>query len=379
MISARNKTYVVLALLLLLVFCKTLSAQTSTKVMGSVSSTMQIVSQNRGRHLGMYEGKRGEDDQLRRIIEKYKAQLTGKRIGLVFGGGGAKAAAEIGVLKVLEDLGIRASLIASSSMGSLVGGMCASGFSAKEIEELMLTEEWMSLFDKDEIGSFVSENGRTIFGLKRGDVFEEKLRETLRKKGVNRFGDTKIPFRCTATAIADNHLEEYVLSDKTMDLARAIRASLTFPAPIVGYSPIIYNGMKLVDGGVLNNLPVDVIKDEVDVVITIDLEQTRKNNRKGFSIGDLGVGKAVNASLRDLIGVDLELGWLIDWLASHPDTNKHNKNMEEAKRGENIYINPDLTGYTIISFERRNLQKMIEYGESEARRHLDELKAICIK
>ena len=368
--------------LLFLFLDNILWGQTSLVNVRAVSASFQdttLTSIERIKHI-IEEKTREENwtvDGLGAIFKKRGSQLSGKKIGLVFGGGGAKAAAEIGVIKVLDSLGIRPSLIASSSMGAVIGGLYASGFSAKEIEGLMLDEEWLSLFDKDEIASFVGENGRTIFGLKKGDVFEEKLRETLRReKGVCKFGDTKIPFRCTATAITDQKLLKCVLSEESMDLARAIRASMTFPAPIVGYSPVIYNGMKLVDGGVLDNLPVDVIKDEVDVVITIDLEQKRKNSRSGFSIGDLGVGKAFNAKLKNLVGVDLGLGWLIDWLASHPDTDKHNENMEEAKRNGNIYINPDLTGYTIISFERSHLQKMIEYGESETLKHIDELRMV---
>ena len=324
------------------------------------------------------EGKNA-DGKLGDMFRKVKGQLSGARIGLVFGGGGAKAAAEIGVLKVLESLGIRVSLISGSSMGAVVGGLYAAGFSAEEIEELFLTEEWLALFDKDMIGASEGE-GRTVFGLVKGEIFQEKLHDALKKKtGVCKLKDVKIPFRCTATNVVDDELEEYVFSvekDPNVDLALAIRASMTYPAPIVGFRHVVYDGKKLVDGGMLNNLPVDVIKDDVDVVIAIDLEQVRKNDRKGSILGNLGVGKIVNAKLNDFIGVDLQLGWLLDWMESHPDTNKHNQNMREAKREGNIYMNPDLTGYSILRFETRHLKKMIEYGEMEANRHIDQLRSL---
>lgn len=308
-------------------------------------------------------GKTSSTRKLDSVIRRMDSHLSKKKIGLVLGGGGAKAAAEVGVLKVLDSLDIHVDYIAGSSMGAVIGSLYASGYKAKEIETMLLTEEWLSLFDKEELG-FYATSDRTLFGLIKGETFENRLRNALNKKMVVYFGDTNIPFRCTATRIVDNDLDEIVFGDKTMDLAIAVRASITFPG---AYSPVIYNGMKLVDGGTLNNLPVDLIKDEVDVIIAIDLEQVRHNDRKRNILSGVSLGRLVSS----YFGADLRLGWIIDWIKDHKDYNKHNDNMRYARSEGNTYINPSLEGYDITSFGKRELQQMIEIGSMEAERNIN--------
>lgn len=276
------------------------------------------------------------------------------KIGLVLGGGGAKAAAEIGVLKVIDSLGIKVSSIAGSSMGSVVGGLYASGYTAKEIETIFLKEDWISLFDRDVMGQA---DGRFL-GRIDGDVFEERLYETLK---CSSFEDTKIEFRCTATEIIEQkYLVPRVLSEGPM-LAKAIHASMAWPAPIVGYKAVDYEGMSLVDGGMLNNLPVDVIIDDVDVVIAVDLEQRSHNDKDSYL---------------QPFGLNMEGNWLTKWLRKHPDVNSRNRNIELAKREDNIYIKPDLGGYSILSFSKRDMREMIAFGELAAKKHIERLRLL---
>ena len=104
--------------------------------------------------------------------------ISASKVGIAFGGGGAKAVAEIGALKVIEEAGIKPGYIAGSSMGAVVCGLYAAGYSAKELDSLFLTEEWLSLFEKNEIG-VTSSQFRTVFGLVKGEIFEKKLSEVL--------------------------------------------------------------------------------------------------------------------------------------------------------------------------------------------------------
>ena len=280
------------------------------------------------------------------------------KVGIAFGGGGAKAAAEIGVLKVIEESGLRIDYVAGSSMGAVIGGLYAAGYSAQELDSLLTTEEWLSLFDRNEIGIIEADADRTVFGLIKSDVFEDYLRKTLQKKGCTNIGDTKknnqVTFACTATNIVtENELAEVILNDDDIDMARAIRASMTYPAPLVGYKPISINGMLLIDGGMMNNLPVDVVKDMgAEKVIAIDLERGRKPER--------------HLSLGNLLG----LGWLGNWLIEHPDRKKHNRNLDMA----DIKIQPDLLGYSILSFNETDFHDMMLLGEDEAKTyHWEEL------
>ena len=104
--------------------------------------------------------------------------------------------------------------------------------------------------------------------------------------------------------------------------------------------------MRLVDGGMLNNLPVDVVKElGAEKVIAIDLERGQKNER--------------NLSL----GNGLGLGWLVSWMIDHPDRNKRNRNLAIA----DVKIRPDLLGYSILSFNEMKIRDMILLGEDEAK------------
>lgn len=276
--------------------------------------------------------------------------ISASKVGIAFGGGGAKAVAEIGALKVIEEAGIKPGYIAGSSMGAVVGGLYAAGYSAKELDSLFLTEEWLSLFEKNEIG-VTSSQFRTVFGLVKGEIFEKKLSEVLLKKGCKNFEDTKLitgtTFACIATNIVTTEdIAEEVLKDGHINMAKAIRAAMTYPAPIVGYNPVSLNGKLLVNGGMLNNLPVDVIKEMgAEYFIAIDLEKDRKSEHR-ISTGGL-----------------LKLGWLGNWLVNPSGNGKRNQNLEMA----HIKIQPPLSGYSILDFSEQNFKEMMELGEDEAR------------
>lgn len=196
-------------------------------------------------------------------------------VGLVLGGGGARGAAHIGVLRVLERERIPIDYIAGTSMGAIVGGLYAAGYSPDEIEAVLASIDWKAMFD-DEPGRIdkpmrrKEDDLRFLLDFKlglrdgqiqfpRGVVQGQKLMLLLRRLLVSTwqvkdFDDLPIPFRCVGTDIGAG--EAVVFEDG--DLATAIRSSMSVPA---AFAPIRVRGRLMVDGGIMNNVPVDVVRD----------------------------------------------------------------------------------------------------------------------
>jgi NTE family protein len=211
---------------------------------------------------------------------------TRPRIGLVLSGGGARGAAHIGVLKVLEDLRIPIDAIAGTSMGAVVGGLYASGFSAHDIERIVGTLNWQDAFkdrppreeltfrrkqeDQNFLVKFPLGLRSKKFQLPKGLIQGQKLNQTLRKLTLpvartTDFDQLPTPFRAVAT---DLETGEAVIMGSG-DLTSAMRASLSAPGV---FSPVEREGRMLVDGGLAENLPVDVVRAMgVDVLIVVDV------------------------------------------------------------------------------------------------------------
>ena len=295
------------------------------------------------------------------------------KIGLALGGGGARGAAEVGVLKVLEEKGIRPDYIAGTSIGAIVGGLYACGYSAQELDSLFRCQEWLSLIgdrNKDLRKSILDQRdgvtylfGFPISGSTKKTETEEfglgllggtnitLLLDSLTKRydGVASFDDLPIPFRCVAVDLKKH--EEVIMDSCELELA--MRASIGIPG---AFKPVKWKGKLLVDGGMLNNLPVDVVREMgADIVIAIDLEQIQHEER--------------DFSLKETFGI----GGILDWLVSRPDWKKNKANREDA----DIYINPQLAEYDISSFGTESISTMIERGERAARavgKQLDRLR-----
>ncbi|HXR20701.1 MAG TPA: patatin-like phospholipase family protein [Steroidobacteraceae bacterium] len=207
------------------------------------------------------------------------------RIGLVLSGGGARGAAHIGVLKMLDRLHVPIDAIAGTSMGAVVGGLYASGMSGREIEQAMASVDWQSAFRdrlrRTELGYRRKEEDRDflvnlplgLHGKKlvipEGLVQGEKLTETLRLltlpvAPITDFARLPTPFRAVATNLETG--EAVVMADG--DLTTAMRASMSAPGV---FAPVEYRGQLLVDGGLAENLPIDVARAMgVDVLIVVD-------------------------------------------------------------------------------------------------------------
>jgi len=267
------------------------------------------------------------------------------KVALVLGGGGAKGAATIGALKVIHKAGIKVDYVVGTSIGSVIGGLYAAGYSPNDIESLFLNNEWLRLLTDNP----TKENkSRNIIGVTKGDVVQQKLDALFRKKKCCTFKSTHIPFRCVTTDVM--RIKEVILSNDS--LAKAIRASISIPGV---YRPVEIGGLQLIDGGLMNNLPVDVARRMgASIVIAIDLEQDKKDSESLWN------------QLKDLLSIQ----GITDLIGSN--AKKHEANVMDA----DVYIHPNLSGFNISSFGTNNFKSMEEIGEETARKKRKELLII---
>jgi NTE family protein len=214
------------------------------------------------------------------------APLLRPRICVVLSGGGARGIAHIGVLKVLEELKIPIDCIAGTSMGAVVGGLYASGMRARDIESTMRSVDWQEAFrdspPRRDLAFRRKQDDRNFLvrlplGLKHGQILlpkgfiqGQKLQETLRQLTLQfddgtDFDRLPTPFRAVATDLENGSA---VLLDRG-DLAIAMRASISAPGV---FAPVDYQGRLLVDGGLAENLPINVARAmNADILIVSDV------------------------------------------------------------------------------------------------------------
>ncbi len=210
---------------------------------------------------------------------------TRPRVGLVLSGGGARGAAHAGVLDVLEELRVPVDYVVGTSMGAIVGGLYAAGYSPEEIARTFEEADWASILSdapprnelwfrrrEDErrfqIDLVLGWDGGLVLppGLLLGVNVEAFLGTLLDSVGTDAdFDELRIPFRCVATDIADG--SGVVLASGS--LPRSIRASMSLPGI---FAPVELGGRTLIDGGVVDNVPVNVARGlGADVVIVVDI------------------------------------------------------------------------------------------------------------
>ncbi len=182
--------------------------------------------------------------------------------GLALGSGGAKGFAHIGVLKVIEELGVKPDIIVGSSMGAIVGGFYASGMPLSEIETLATSMNYKSLIKMADFGG-----GYVI----RGDKLEKFFREKIPVKRIEKF-----PIRFAA--VSTNIIAGKCVAITRGDAAKAMRASGSIPAI---FKPVEYKRTLLVDGGVLNPVPVKIARElGADLIIGVNVNGRVKSLKK---------------------------------------------------------------------------------------------------
>jgi NTE family protein len=288
------------------------------------------------------------------------------RIGLVLSGGGARGAAHIGVLKVLEELRVPVSCITGTSMGSIVGAAYASGTSIAEMEHIVAGMSAEALFHEQPprfeqsmrrkaddhinyIGPEIGIRGKEILlpkGLVSGVQLETVLRRLSKSKGYYDFDHLPIPFRAVATDIVTG--EAVVL--RSGELASAMRASMSVPG---AFAPARIGGRTLLDGGLVRNLPVDVARDLcADVVIAVNL----------------GSPLLKEDELGSILGVTQQM---VNILTEQ----NVQKSLEELTPND-VLLTPDLEGFSASDFNK--LTQVVTRGEDVARAARDQLARFSI-
>lgn len=293
------------------------------------------------------------------------------KIGLVLSGGGAKGSAHIGVLKVIDELGIPIDYITGTSMGSIIGGLYALGYSADEMEELISNLDWplymsdktprkyLSLQEKERRSKFIldipftfgkNDSLSILQSLPGGVVTGNNLENLFNSLAMGYQGDIDfnnlpIPYACVATDMVTG--KEVVFHKG--NLPKAIRASMSIPAV---FAPVRMNNMVLVDGGLKNNIPVDVCKEMgADIII-------------GVMVGSQVQGDTLK--LHSIVGV---LGELFGVMI----TNQTSSNVSQC----DVFIEPDISSYGVLSFDKKSISNLISNGYAAAnaqRETLEELK-----
>ncbi len=219
-------------------------------------------------------------DHRNRLSESKK--MTKKpKIALVLGSGAARGLAHIGILKVLEQKGIPIDLIVGCSMGAMVGGAFAAGLSSQQIEEIACETNWRRVVQILFPRRFRRD------GLLDGQRVEEFLISLLGEEAIE---DLPRQFACVATDIRQG--EEIILNSGS--LVNAIRASISFPFL---FQPVHLNGNYLVDGGVVNPVPVSVARQMgAELVIAVNVTPSVKNRSRVLSSGKLITSQKLKAA-----------------------------------------------------------------------------------
>ncbi|HKP33094.1 MAG TPA: patatin-like phospholipase family protein, partial [Chitinophagaceae bacterium] len=295
------------------------------------------------------------------------AQTARPKIGLTLSGGGAKGLAHIGILKAIDSAGLRIDYLTGTSMGGVVGGLYAIGYSGDTLEKIMKAVDWdllltnqstlRSLFmeEKDEYGKYIIElpwinhDFRLPTGVLEGQELWLRLAESFYPvHDIKDFDDFDIPFRCIGTDVGSG--EAVVLGNG--EIVSAIRSSMAIPSL---FTAVDFEGKRLVDGGVVRNFPVwDVKAMGADIVIG----------------SNVTTGLLASEKVRNVLQVLLQIAFF--------------REAEDNRREVplcNIYVPHKLEKYTMGSFSQADeiLQEGIDLGRSlyPAFKHLaDSLDAI---
>jgi len=296
------------------------------------------------------------------------APQTRPRVGLVLGGGGARGGAHLGVLEVLEEMRIPFDCVAGTSMGALVGGAYVSGLSLEHMKKTIRETDWGGIFDdtagREELNlrrkqlddRFLSalEFGATSGGLRyrEGAVAGEKLKLFFNQLVRSEFGERRIeelplPLTLIATDIGNGDR----VAMRTGGLASAMRASMSVPGAV---APVVREGRKLVDGGLVDNVPVQEVRDRcgADVVIAINV----------------GSPMLEPEAVQGVVSV---VGQMVNLLTEQNVT----RSLQSLKPGD-IYMRPELGPITAGDFDKQ--MEAAEVGRKTAQMQVEKLRRLSV-
>lgn len=285
-----------------------------------------------------------------------------KKVGVVLSGGGAKGAAHIGVLKALEEAGIPIDYIAGTSMGAVVGGLYAVGYTPDQLDSIIKGQDWslllsdkparkkQTLKERDFAGKYllsvplIKTTKPEVSGLIRGENLNNLLsRLTISYHDSIDYNKLPIPFACVATNIVDG--KEVVFHDGVLPVS--IRASMAIPGV---FTPVKLDSLVLVDGGLVNNYPVDVAREMgADIIIGSTVQEDHLETKNITNVGDI-LSQLINISTRA----------------------KFDDNIEDT----DLHFQIDPGSFTTMDFKPDAIDSMIHRGWKTAHDQWDELMAI---
>lgn len=265
-----------------------------------------------------------------KILRPKKEKVLQPKIGVALSGGGALGYAHIGVLQALQDSGIDIDYIAGTSMGAIIGAAYVTGVNLLDMTKLARKIRTIRFVDANlnPIGLFAGRNVTRIFKKHLPDINIE---------------ETKIPFRCIAADILTG--EEYIW--KKGSLLTAVRSSMSVPGVFV---PVKLDGKMLVDGGVVNNLPDDVVKDMgADIVLSFD------------ALGGYKISKPPKTFLRAFINAAFMM---------------QNQMIKLKQSSSDIIIRMEQCNNKQILFDQKNVKDIIQTGYDKTLEAMPKIKNI---
>ena len=283
-----------------------------------------------------------------------------KKVAVVLSGGGAKGVAHISVLKVIRDVGIPIDYIIGTSMGSIVAGLSAIGYTPEQLEEMVKEQDWTFLLsdrikrseqnmaEKKDAETYVlsipvnkktrkKAAGGLIQGINLNNLFQEL---TMGYHDSVKFDKLPIPFACVSEDIVNG--TKYVFHEGV--LSTAMRSSMSIPGV---FTPMRLDSAVLVDGGMIDNYPVDIALDMgADIIIGVDVQNNLKEADQLNSTPEI---------LMQIIGLTGQTLY------------------EENVKRTNIYIKVDVQGYSTYSFVPADMDSLMQRGLVAANAKRDEL------
>ncbi len=285
------------------------------------------------------------------------------KVGLVLSGGGAKGLAHIGALKVIEESGVRIDYIGGTSMGAIIGSLYASGYSAKQLDSIFSQTDFSTLIQDD-----IPRSAKTFYekkeaekyalvlpfdkfkigfpsGLSKGqNVYNLLSKLTSHVSTISDFSKLPIPFFCVATNVESG--KEVILDHGY--LPRAVTASGALPSL---FSPVVIDDKVLIDGGVVNNYPINEVRAKgMDIIIGVDVQDSLKTRDKLSSAFDVLVQINNYRTIRDMI---------------------------EKRKNTDIYIHPNIDDFSVVSFDEG--KNIVESGVVAANSFREELSKLALK
>ena len=292
------------------------------------------------------------------------SQEQRKKVGVVLSGGGAKGMAHIKALKVIEEAGIPIDYIAGTSMGAIVGGLYAIGYTPEQLDSMVRKQNWtfllsdrikrsaMSLTDRERSEKFIvsipftkspkdaASSGGIIKGQNLANLFSDL---TMGYHDSINFDKLPIPFACVAANVVNG--EQIIFHNGI--LSTAMRASMAIPGV---FTPVRQASMVLVDGGIVNNNPAEFVKAMgADVIIGVDVQNALKKADKLNSAPDI-------------------LGQIVDITCQ----SNHEKNVDLT----DTYIRVNVDGYSSASFTPAAIDTLMRRGEEAAKAQWNSLLAL---